>query len=233
MDTSRRSKKVTKGDVTREAMKQAAKRVFAVDGFHSAKIADITAEASRSPGAFYAYFHSKEQLLSELLDEFRAQLKQSINRPLDPGQSALENIESSVRMFWRIYRENWPIATASFQLSMVNREFARAWRNFRQNGIKALATVIRKAQQEGFCPGLDTELAAGALCSMIEYSCYNWTANSGDHPERNVDDAVAVEVLRTLILNAVGWRNDESREIEQVQPRSAMANSAVETIKEI
>ncbi len=208
MDTRRKPRKVTKGDVTREAMKQAAKRVFAVDGFHNAKIVDLTAEASRSPGAFYRYFQSKEALLSELLEEFQTQLRQSINRPLDPGQSALENIESSVRMFWRIYRENWPIATAAFQLSMVNRDFARAWRNFRRNGIKALATVIRKAQQEGYCPGLDTELAASALCSMIEYSCYNWTANGGDYPERNVDDVVAVEVLRTLILNAVGWRND-------------------------
>lgn len=222
MVTPRKSKKVTKGDVTREAMKQAAKRVFAVDGYHSAKIVDITAEASRSPGAFYLYFDSKETLLSELLDEFQAQLKQAINRPLDPNQSALENIDSSIRMFWRIYRENWPIATASFQLSMVNREFARAWRNFRQNGIRALATVIRKAQQDGFCPGLDPELAASALCSMIEYSCYNWTANSGDYPERNVDDAVAVEVLRSLILNAIGWRNGERSEGKEIPPTEAV-----------
>lgn len=222
MDTRRNPKKVSKGDVTREAMKRAAKRVFAVGGFHSAKIVDITAEASRSPGAFYRYFDSKETLLSELLDEFQAQLKQAINRPLAPDQSALENIESSVRMFWRIYRENWPIATASFQLSMVNRDFARAWRNFRQNGIRALGTVIRKAQREGFCPGLDTELAASALCSMIEYSCYNWTANSGDYPERNVDDTVAVEVLRMLVLNAIGWRDEKAAKVRPQNLRKSV-----------
>ena len=71
MDTRRKPRKVTKGDATREAMKQAAKRVFAVDGFHNAKIVDLTAEASRSPGAFYRYFQSKEALLSELLEEFQ------------------------------------------------------------------------------------------------------------------------------------------------------------------
>lgn len=216
MDSRRRPTGVTKGDVTRKALKQAAKRVFAVDGFHSAKIVDLTAEASRSPAAFYRYFSSKEALLSELLDDFKSQLKQSINRPLDPGQSALENIESSVRTFWQIYRDNWPIATAAFQLSMVDRDFARAWRNFRRNGIRALATVIRKAQQDGYCPGLDTELAASALCSMIEYSCYNWTANSGDFPERNVDDEIAVEVLKMLIVNSIGWRTSRNNEVKNL-----------------
>lgn len=205
-----KDKKPTKGDITRQSIRRAAKRVFAVDGFHKAKIADIMAEANKSPGAFYLYFKSKEELLSELLDGFRAELRASVNRPVDPNETALANITHAVSMFWRIYRENWPIATAAFQLSMVDREFARAWRSFRQFGIRAMSTVIRKAQGEGYCPGLDSELAASALCSMIEYSCYNWTSQSGDYPERNVDDEAAVEVLRGLIVNSIGWRVDAS-----------------------
>ncbi|MCC6473933.1 MAG: TetR/AcrR family transcriptional regulator [Burkholderiales bacterium] len=212
MDAPKKPPRTTKGDMTRHAIRRGAKRVFAIDGFHKAKIADIMAAADRSPGAFYIYFASKEELLSELLEEFRTQLRRSINRPVDPGESPLANIGSSVSMFWRIYRENWPIATAAFQLSMVDREFASRWRDFRRFGIKALAMVIRDAQGEGYCPGLDAEMAASALCSMIEYSCYNWTAKGGDFPERHVADEVAVQVLMTLILKAIGWRGEAAPE---------------------
>ncbi|GAA5232609.1 TetR/AcrR family transcriptional regulator [Verticiella sediminum] len=194
-----------KGDATREAVKQAAKRAIAIDGFAAVKIADIMAQAERSPGAFYLYFRSKEALLHELLEEFRQRLKQEVNRPADT-EDPLENLTSRLAAFWKIYREDWPIATAAFQMSMVDQQFARAWRSVRQQGIRGLSTMIQLAQRQGYSPGIDTELAASALCSMLEYTCYNWTAKGGDFPERFIDDETALKVLTQLFVHAVGWQ---------------------------
>jgi hypothetical protein len=50
-------------------------------------------------------------------------------------------------------------------------------------------------------------MAASALCSMVEYTCYNWTAKGGDFPDRHIDDATAVRVLTQLFLHAIGWQS--------------------------
>jgi len=202
-----RKRSTTKGDATRESIKQAAKRAIAIDGFAAVKIADIMAQAERSPGAFYLYFKSKELLLQELLDEFRQRLKEEVNRPATPAEGALENVSARLRAFWKIYRDDWPIATAAFQMAMVDQQFARAWRSVRQQGIRGLSTMIAQAQREGYSPDVDTELAASALCSMLEYTCYNWTAKGGDFPDRFIDDETALKVLTQLFVHAVGWQS--------------------------
>ena len=203
--TVSRKRTTAKGEATRLAVKQAAKHTIARDGFAAVKIADIMSAANRSPGAFYMYFNSKEELLHELLEEFRQRLKQEVNRPLGQIEDPIENLITRLGAFWTIYRDEWPIATAAFQMSMVDQTFTRAWHNVRQQGIKGLSTLIAKAQSHGYSPGLDTELAASALCSMLEYTCYNWTAKGGDFPDRFIDDQTAIRVLSQLVTHAIGW----------------------------
>lgn len=202
----KRKRSTTKGDATREAIKQAAKRAIAVDGFVAATVADIMAQADRSPGAFYRYFTTKEQLLRELLEDFRQKLKSEVNRSFSATEEPLENLTARLAAFWKIYREYWPIATAAFQLAMVDPQFARAWRSVRQQGIRGLSVMIKIAQKEGYSPNIDAELAASALCSMIEYTCYNWTSKAGDFPDRFIDDETAIRVLTQLVVHSVGWR---------------------------
>ena len=193
----------TKGAATREAIKLAARRAIAVDGFAGVKVADIMRTAGKSPGAFYLYFRSKEALLHELLAEFQARLRAQVNAPLSPQEDLSAHLLERLEAFWRIYREDWPIATAAFQMSMTDRQFARAWHGIRQQGIRGFAVVVRRAQARGAAPGLDPELLASAVTSMIEYACYNWTARGGDFPDRVIDDRTATDVLSHLILKAV------------------------------
>jgi AcrR family transcriptional regulator len=192
-----------KGEVTREAIKVAAKRAIAVDGFSGVKVADIMATAGKSPGAFYLYFKSKEALLHELLDDFQQRLRTDVNAPLRPDEDPTEHLTERLQSFWRIYREDWPIATAAFQMSMTDQQFARAWHNIRQQGIRGFTAVIRMAQSKGGSAGLDPELVASAVTSMIEYTCYNWTAKGGDFPDRYIDDTTATKVLSHMIILAI------------------------------
>jgi AcrR family transcriptional regulator len=206
-----RKRVTTKGDATREAVKQAAKRCIAVDGFAAVKVATIMAEAHRSAGAFYLYFRSKEVLLHELLEDFRLRLKAEVNRAFDHDVDPLTDLSDHLGAFWRVYRDEWPVATAAFQMSMVDPQFARAWRLVRQQGIRGLTVWITHAKKRGHAAALDTELAASALCSMLEYTCYNWTVRSGDFPDRFIDDRTAVQVLTELVVHGIGGREAIAR----------------------
>ena len=59
-----------KGRQTRDAIEQAARKLFAERGFHGTTLADITSAAGKSPAAFYRYFDDKEDLLAALAESF-------------------------------------------------------------------------------------------------------------------------------------------------------------------
>ncbi|SHF77027.1 transcriptional regulator, TetR family [Lampropedia hyalina DSM 16112] len=52
---------------TREGLIQAATRLFAEKGYGGTSIRDIAEQSGHSQGAFYSNFHSKEELLLEML----------------------------------------------------------------------------------------------------------------------------------------------------------------------
>jgi TetR/AcrR family transcriptional regulator, fatty acid metabolism regulator protein len=53
----------------RRAILDAAIRVFARQGFHSARVSDVASEAGVAYGLVYHYFDSKDQMLNELFSE--------------------------------------------------------------------------------------------------------------------------------------------------------------------
>ncbi len=68
----------------RERILEAARSCFVKRGFHGASIADIAHEADMSPGLMYRYFANKHAIIKAIID-----------RQLDSGRKALEEIKSS------------------------------------------------------------------------------------------------------------------------------------------
>jgi AcrR family transcriptional regulator len=68
----------------------AAKRIFAQDGFEAARLEDIAAGAGYTRGAFYANFKSKEDIFFALFEEWARERIESITRDLrrhsDPNE---------------------------------------------------------------------------------------------------------------------------------------------------
>ncbi|MGH1417850.1 MAG: TetR/AcrR family transcriptional regulator [Hyphomicrobiaceae bacterium] len=56
----------------REHILDAAERCFANSGFHACSMQEICSEAGISPGAFYVYFKSKEDLIAGIVERDRA-----------------------------------------------------------------------------------------------------------------------------------------------------------------
>ncbi|MQY29137.1 TetR/AcrR family transcriptional regulator [Nocardia aurantia] len=127
----RRGRRKERSAETEQALKDAAREVFAERGYLNTKITDITAAAGRAAGSFYNHFASKEDLLRALLQDLAAEGDENAARPehredfTDP-----EAIRFHVEGYWRFARRNWAVLRAMSQAALVNDEFAAIMRAF-------------------------------------------------------------------------------------------------------
>src|SRR5271169_2757357 len=85
-----RSRQADRTRATRRKLLDAAKRIFAKDGFEAARLEDIAAGAGYTRGAFYANFKSKEDIFFALFEEWVRErietLTSALRRHSDPGE---------------------------------------------------------------------------------------------------------------------------------------------------
>jgi AcrR family transcriptional regulator len=195
-----------KGRETDEAFRQAARHVFAREGYLNAKISDIAAEAGRSVASFYNYYDTKSDLLIALAEEFHAEATQMAALPYRSGLTSEEALRQAVAGFWRTYAKRRGELIGIFQAAMLEGEFRDRWLKMRAEAITRIAAEIRRAQAEGFCPGVDPVLTASALSAMLEHFCYIWLGQGGELGDIAFDDERALDALATIWVKAVYWR---------------------------
>jgi AcrR family transcriptional regulator len=85
-----RTRQAERTRATRRKLLDAAKRIFAKDGFEGARLEDIAAGAGYTRGAFYANFKSKEDIFFALLEEWVRErietLTSAVRRHSDPAE---------------------------------------------------------------------------------------------------------------------------------------------------
>jgi AcrR family transcriptional regulator len=194
-----------KGRRTDEAFRQAARLVFARDGYLNAKISDIAAEAGRSVASFYNYYDTKADLLIALAEEFHTEVAQLAARPYLAGLGGEEALREAVAGFWRTYAKRRGELIGIFQAGMIEGRFRDRWLELRGEAITRIATTIRVAQSDGYCPGADPLLTASALSAMLEHFCYIWLGQGGEK-DIPFDDERALEAVATAWVKAVYWR---------------------------
>ncbi|RJO68295.1 TetR/AcrR family transcriptional regulator [Nocardia panacis] len=111
---------------TEQALKAAARRLFAERGYLNTKITDITAAAGRAAGSFYNHFTGKEQLLQELLDDIAAEGDLSAETAAhNPDFTDPAAVRLHIEQFWLAARKHWAVYRSIQQAALVDDEFAR------------------------------------------------------------------------------------------------------------
>jgi AcrR family transcriptional regulator len=213
-----------KGDASRVAFLEAARRVMARVGYLNAWVNDIAAEANRSPALFYFYFESKEALLAELAADFNTDLQRRVAEAYGQETDPLLALRRAIAAFWRLYAERLPEIVGIMQAAMVVPTFAAQWQEIHRQGTQVVARGIRQSQREGWAPGLDPELAASALTSMIEQFCFVWQYPGAGFTTRSLGEDEAVETLWQLWSHALYWRVPSG--VEGIDLFAAAATSA-------
>jgi AcrR family transcriptional regulator len=159
-----------KGLQTREAIEQAARKLFAERGFHGTTLADITSAAGKSPASFYRYYADKEDLLAELAESFlRDVLAPSglqVHLPKSPDDT--EFFVSVVTGYWNMFKQNIGIMVAVDQLAADQDRFAGVQNEFRRFGIDIVRASVLRAQEHGYGADLDPEHTGLAISLLFE-----------------------------------------------------------------
>ena len=91
---STRPKKQDRAIATRKHLTDAARQVFARDGFELARVEDIAAAAGKTRGAFYANFKDKEDIFFAIFEENLARDREQVSLHLNEASSAEERIRA-------------------------------------------------------------------------------------------------------------------------------------------
>lgn len=190
-----------KGRQTRQAIEQAARKLFAERGFHGTTLADITSAAGKSPAVFYRYFTDKEDLLAALAESFLHEVVTpsglSVHLPDSPQDDAF--FTSVVTGYWNMFKQNIGIMIAVAQLAATEQRFAAVQNEFRRFGVDLVAASVRRAQDQGYGAELNPQHTAAAIALLFENFTTVFVGPSGPAGlGLNISDEDAIATLSTV-----------------------------------
>lgn len=160
---------------TRDALSQAAIRLFAERGFDAVTVAEVAAEANVSPKTAFNYFPNKEDLVLERRQEIEIELLLDI-RQRPPGEAVIATVR----------RHTLRVAA---QMNEVDPERRRAFRKV----IESSPTIHARLRQLS----LTTEQA---LAQMLVQD-----TGAGPHDPTPMVVATALGFLARLAYGVPGW----------------------------
>lgn len=160
----------SKGRQTRQAIEDAARKLFAERGFHGTTLVDITASAGRSPAVFYRYYDDKEDLLAALADSFLHDVVLPSGLHLNLAESPYDTrfFVTVVTAYWEMFKQSIGVMVAVDQLAATQPRFARLQNQFRQFGIDIVSASVQRAQEHGYAAGLQPKHTALAIALLFE-----------------------------------------------------------------
>ncbi len=160
----------------RRAILDAGVRVFARQGFHACRVADIADEAGVAYGLVYHYFASKDEILDTLFLE-RWEIMLETIRSVDAQEiPAREKLAAIASFIIDSYTHNPDL------MKVIIVEVTRAANSFGQTHLEQIrqaftqiAEIVTKAQAAGeFKPQISAEFAAIAFYGAIEQVLTGW-----------------------------------------------------------
>lgn len=190
-----------RGDRTRRAIIDAARRVFERIGYVDARVSDIVAEAGIAHGSFYTYFASKVDVFKEIENLVGAQINEAVaHAPEDAPGDALANLEHANRRYLAVHWANARFMTLVDQVATIDPDIHRHRVHSRRRHVARVAKGIARLQERGQAdPGTDAEATAEALVAMLAAFAH-WARLS---PER-YDLDTAAKTVTTIWIRAIG-----------------------------
>src|SRR5258708_657358 len=147
------SRQAERTEVTRRKLLDAAKLVFAKDGFEAARLEDISAGAGYTRGAFYANFKGKEDIFFALLEEWVRERIDSLTAALNQHKSPLEKLAALRKHYAEVARDRrLVLISLEFKLFALRHPEAHArlqnrHRRIRASFAKLLSEFLRPLKQ--------------------------------------------------------------------------------------
>jgi AcrR family transcriptional regulator len=150
---------------TRRKLLDAAKRIFAQDGFEAARLEDIAARAGYTRGAFYANFDSKEDIFFSLLEEWVRERIESVTRALHRHSEPVENLAELRKHYAQLATDRrLVLISMEFKLYALRHPEAHARLRNRHRRIRASFGALLSELMQSLGKSLPIEYPAASTC---------------------------------------------------------------------
>lgn len=209
MNGSRAGNRQARAVETEAALKAAARRVLARQGYFNTKITDITQEAGRAAGSFYNHFASKEDLIEALVADMYAEGSATATEiGAQHDLSDWHQLRAHIAGAWYAFRLHLPEMSALYQASLVNEELARRMRAMRTAKVDILRDHLEYLRELGYTLPGDPIIVASTMAGVIEQACMDWLVNGDETIGRSISDDEALDTLTRFIMSGIIWRGE-------------------------
>jgi AcrR family transcriptional regulator len=181
----------------RQRILEAAVRVFAVRGYHAARVGDIAEEAGVAHGLLYHYFSSKEEVLRTLFRDSWRLVITAMHGIETTDDAAPEKLRRIAAVLLRSWRHDPDL------VRVLVREVARSPQVERQAdelaaALASIARIVERGQAAGeLRGGVEPRLASWIFYGALEELLLGWVLGrlpDGDEDVARAERAV-VDVL--------------------------------------
>jgi AcrR family transcriptional regulator len=160
----------------RRRILDAAIRVFARQGFHSARVSDIAAEAGVAYGLVYHYFDSKDQMLNELFTERWSLLLDAIREADSQLEGPRAKLGAAAGFIIESYRHDPELMKVIIvEVTRAANSFGRTHLPEIRQAYDAIAKIVSDAQADGeFRTDVSAQFATMLFYGAIEQLLTGW-----------------------------------------------------------
>ncbi|MGQ0732849.1 MAG: TetR/AcrR family transcriptional regulator [Acidobacteriota bacterium] len=191
------------GPDKREAILNAATKVFARHGFFQSQVADVAREAGVAAGTVYLYFRGKDDLLVSLFERTMRDAIAEAREALAEVTSPRERLARLARVHLERLGRDRDLAIV-FQVEL--RQSTKFMEQFSSTYLRDYLGLIRETIAQGqrarqFRPDVNPTLAAKLLFGALDEMATNWVLS-----RRRYSLAADTDLVIDMFVNGVGAR---------------------------
>lgn len=178
----------------RRLILDAAVHVFARNGFHASRVADIAEEAGIAHGLLYHYFRSKDEVLECVFSETWSDVVAAARRVESTPEPARDQLAGIAKILLRAWRRDPDLVRVVIR-EIVRTPDVEARTGTIGEAFGTIERIIERGQQEGeFRPDVDPKLAAFIFYGALEEILTGWVLGALEQG----DDQIAL-AERTVV----------------------------------
>jgi TetR/AcrR family transcriptional regulator, fatty acid metabolism regulator protein len=185
----------------RSLILDAAVRVFARSGYHTARVGDIAEEAGVAHGLLYHYFPSKEAVLATIFRENWQQLLERFHGVEASAAPVDEQLRGIAKILLRTWRNDPDL------VRVMVREVARGPQLLEQvdeikDGFATIQRIVERGQADGvFRCDLDARIVSWIFYGALEELLTGWAL--GQLPDGDAEVARAERTIVDVVCGGI------------------------------
>ncbi|MBA4494704.1 TetR/AcrR family transcriptional regulator [Paenactinomyces guangxiensis] len=151
---------------TKNAIRQAAMKIFLKTGFHQANVKEIMDFADLGYGTFYQYYNSKLDVLLEQANEVYEMITTRYQKPPSSEKSIYQRTFNSIYNVLFTFDRHRDVMTVLKKIRHTDPEANKVWEKIMQELFQRLEFDITWSMEKGLCRNVNRDLAISALYGM-------------------------------------------------------------------